>query len=102
MRHSAVLAIVSLVLFAAATGAQPEPLAAAAALLSAQRNLRILGIFARLAKRDGKPRYLALIPRVWGHLQTALANPALADLRSALAPLLPEPTPDVLAGLSRP
>ena len=72
--------------FAAATGAQPEPLAAAAALLSAQRNLRILGVFARLA-RSGKPGYLRHVPRVAAHVRAALAHPALAPLDDALGPL---------------
>lgn len=65
---------------------------AAYATLGAQRALRILGIFARLCSHAGKPQYLPLIPRVWGHLQRNLAHPALSDLASACA-ILPEPTP---------
>ena len=34
-------------------------------VLGAQRNAKIVGIFTRLWKRDGKPRYPALCPRVW-------------------------------------
>jgi hypothetical protein len=52
------------------------------AVMAAQRNAKIVGIFARLYKRDGKPRYLALLPRVWGHLERDLAHPALAQLRA--------------------
>ena len=52
------------------------------AVMAAQRNAKIVGIFARLYKRDGKSRYLALLPRVWGHLERDLAHPALAGLRS--------------------
>ena len=52
------------------------------AVMAAQRNAKIVGIFARLYKRDGKPRYLALLPRVWGHLERDLAHPALAGLRA--------------------
>jgi aminoglycoside/choline kinase family phosphotransferase len=52
------------------------------AVMAAQRNAKIVGIFARLYKRDGKPRYLALLPRVWGYLERDLAHPALADLRA--------------------
>jgi hypothetical protein len=52
------------------------------ALMAAQRNAKIVGIFARLYKRDAKPRYLALLPRVWRHLEHDLAHPALADLRA--------------------
>jgi aminoglycoside/choline kinase family phosphotransferase len=67
--------------------AQGTPLDEAAfrhemAVMAAQRNAKIVGIFARLYKRDGKPRYLALLPRVWGYLERDLAHPALADLRA--------------------
>ena len=51
------------------------------ATLGAQRNSKILGIFARLAKRDGKRGYLAHIPRVARYLERDLAHPALAALR---------------------
>jgi aminoglycoside/choline kinase family phosphotransferase len=50
------------------------------ARLGAQRNAKIVGIFARLWKRDGKPRYLAFIPRVWDALERDLAHPALAPV----------------------
>ncbi|MDB5688775.1 MAG: aminoglycoside phosphotransferase [Sphingomonas bacterium] len=53
---------------------------AAYALLGAQRNAKILGIFTRLWKRDGKPRYLAYQPRVWRYLERDLAHPALAPV----------------------
>lgn len=52
------------------------------ALLGAQRNAKILGIFARLWRRDKKPNYLKLIPRVWGHMERDLSAPALSDLRA--------------------
>jgi tRNA threonylcarbamoyl adenosine modification protein YjeE len=51
------------------------------AILGAQRNSKILGIFARLAKRDGKRGYLAHIPRVARYLERDLAHPSLSDLR---------------------
>ncbi|CAM3199998.1 tRNA (adenosine(37)-N6)-threonylcarbamoyltransferase complex ATPase subunit type 1 TsaE [Paracoccus nototheniae] len=76
--------------YLAATGAAADPFRAAYALIGAQRALRILGVFVRLAVRDGKPRYLDFIPRVWGHLQRNLHHPALAPLRAALADV-PEP-----------
>ncbi len=47
------------------------------ARLGAQRNDKIVGIFVRLWKRDGKARYLDLIPRVWGLLERDLSHPAL-------------------------
>jgi aminoglycoside/choline kinase family phosphotransferase len=54
--------------------------ARAYATLAAQRASKILGIFARLERRDGKPQYLRHLPRVWGYLQRSLAHPALAQL----------------------
>jgi tRNA threonylcarbamoyl adenosine modification protein YjeE len=48
--------------------------------LAAQRASKILGIFARLDMRDGKPQYLRHMPRVWTYLQRSLAHPALASL----------------------
>jgi aminoglycoside/choline kinase family phosphotransferase len=49
--------------------------------LAAQRNTRILGVFCRLWKRDGKDRYKAFQPRMWGLLERDLAHPPLAPLR---------------------
>jgi hypothetical protein len=50
------------------------------AVMAAQRNAKIVGIFARLYRRDGKARYLSLLPRVWAYLERDLAHPALAPL----------------------
>ena len=50
------------------------------ATLATQRASKILGIFARLDARDGKPQYLRHMPRVWAYLQRSLAHPALAPL----------------------
>ncbi|WP_379547155.1 aminoglycoside phosphotransferase family protein [Qipengyuania sp. DSG2-2] len=50
------------------------------ALLGAQRNAKIVGIFTRLHRRDGKPRYLDFIPRVWTAMERDLAHPALAPV----------------------
>ncbi|HEX5079004.1 MAG TPA: phosphotransferase [Geminicoccaceae bacterium] len=61
---------------------EEEPFRAAYALLGAQRNSKILGLFSRLSRRDGKPAYLALLPRVAGHLRRDLAHPLLAPLRA--------------------
>ncbi len=84
--------------FAAARGEDPERFRAAYAALGAQRALRILGIFARLCLKEGKRRYVALIPRVWGQLQRNLTHPALTDLRAICADL-PSPTPENLRSL---
>jgi N-acetylmuramate 1-kinase len=50
-------------------------------ILGAQRNTKILGIFTRLWKRDGKPHYLGFQPRVWRYLERNLEHPALAPVR---------------------
>ncbi len=60
--------------------ADPAAFVADYARLGAQRNAKIVGIFVRLWKRDGKPRYLSLIPRVWALLERDLAHPALAPV----------------------
>lgn len=52
------------------------------AVMAAQRNAKIVGIFSRLSERDGKPRYLQLLPRVWGYLNRDLDHPALAPLKA--------------------
>ena len=64
-----------------ATERDPKPFGAAFATLGAQRNSKIIGIFTRLAVRDGKRGYLDLIPRVWSYLERDLAHPELATLR---------------------
>lgn len=65
--------------YASATGAG-EDFLADYARLGAQRNAKIVGIFVRLWKRDGKRRYLDLIPRVWALLERDLGHPALAPV----------------------
>ena len=52
------------------------------AILGAQRAVRIIGVFHRLAKRDNKPGYLAHLPRVWRHLDANLVHPSLAPVRA--------------------
>jgi N-acetylmuramate 1-kinase len=61
------------------------------ATLAAQRATKILGIFARLDRRDGKPQYLRHIPRLWRYLQRSLAHPALASLKGWYAANVPAP-----------
>lgn len=63
------------------------------AIIAAQRNAKILGIFARLVRRDGKPKYESLLPRVEAHFRRDLAHPALARVRSFMARALPELAP---------
>ena len=51
------------------------------AIMAAQRNTKILGIFVRLDRRDGKPAYLRHLPRIRDYLGRAFAHPVLAPLR---------------------
>ncbi|PRY91589.1 aminoglycoside phosphotransferase family protein [Donghicola tyrosinivorans] len=60
------------------------------AVFGTGRALRILGIFARLAARDGKDRYLAFVPRVLDHLRTNLGHPAMTEVAAILSPLTGE------------
>jgi len=62
-------------------GFDRDAFAFAYAALGAQRNTKIVGIFARLAKRDGKPGYLQHVPRLWRYLDRDLAHPGLAALK---------------------
>lgn len=70
---------------------------AAYAVLGAQRNLRILGVFSRLCIRDGKFTYVDLIPRVWGHLQRDLQHPVLAELAEWTSRTVPAPGEKILS-----
>jgi aminoglycoside/choline kinase family phosphotransferase len=60
------------------------------AVMAAQRNAKIVGIFTRLYKRDGRARYLAYLPRVWGYLERDLAHPALAGLKAWYDQVIPK------------
>jgi len=82
--------------FLSTTNLDEQSFRHACATLGAQRNLKIIGIFTRLFLRDGKPAYLQLIPRVWGHLMTDLRHPVLAHLSAFVTQTLPAPTPDIL------
>lgn len=62
------------------------------AIMSAQRNTRLLGTFARLNRRDGKPHYLRHQPRIWTYLNRSLAHPALAVLRAWYETHVPPPS----------
>jgi len=64
--------------------------ARAYAIMGAQRSTKILGIFARLDKRDRKPQYLAHLPRVQHYLAKDLAHPALATMRGWYEAHLPQ------------
>ena len=67
-----------------------ETFAADYAVLGAQRNAKIVGIFTRLWKRDGKERYLPMIPRVWAAMERDLAHPALEPVARWFAANIPD------------
>ena len=76
--------------FAKAMGWPKDDVTRAVAVQGAQRNLRILGVFARLSLHFSKPHYVDFIPRVWRNLNEELSHPALSDLRAVEAEL-PKP-----------
>jgi aminoglycoside/choline kinase family phosphotransferase len=59
------------------------------AVLGAQRNAKIIGIFTRLCVRDGKAHYLDYLPRVWAHFLQDLQHPALAPIRAFIEAHVP-------------
>jgi len=61
------------------------------AIMSAQRNTRLLGTFARLNRRDGKPQYLPHQPRIWTYLTRSLAHPILSGIRAWYSANVPPP-----------
>lgn len=67
-----------------------QRLAFSYAALGAQRNTKILGIFARLAMRDGKRQYLAHLPRIWTYLERDLEHPDLAPVKNWYQTWLPQ------------
>jgi aminoglycoside/choline kinase family phosphotransferase len=66
-----------------------ESFAASFAVLAAQRHCKVIGIFTRLMRRDGKPIYLSHIPRLWRLLGNSLTHPALKPLAVWLETHLP-------------
>lgn len=82
--------------YAARTGLTESAVQRDLAVLGAQRNLRIMGVFARLCLGMGKPRYVDLMPRVWSYLTANLKHPVLADLNALVTAHLPAPTPEYL------
>ncbi|MBQ95667.1 MAG: aminoglycoside phosphotransferase [Actinobacteria bacterium] len=79
--------------------AQPgENFEADYARLGAQRNAKIVGIFTRLWKRDGKARYLAMIPRVWKAMERDLAHEGMAPVAEWFAANIPQEIRDTFGG----
>lgn len=82
--------------YIAAANADDSGFRTAYSVLGVQRNMRILGVFARLSTDYGKPHYVNLIPRVWDHFTRGLDHPALAPVADLLRDSLPAPTPENL------
>jgi tRNA threonylcarbamoyl adenosine modification protein YjeE len=76
---------------AADEGFDPAGFAELYAIMSAQRNTRLLGTFARLNRRDGKPQYLRHQPRIWTYLSRSLAHPTLSRFRDWYGVHVPPP-----------
>ena len=72
------------------TGLDSENFKTAYNILGAQRNSKIIGIFVRLAVRDGKENYLRFLPRVWRHLELDIRHPLLKNLHDWLAVHVPQ------------
>lgn len=80
-------------------GLDRQDFEAAYAVFGLQRNLRILGVFARLCLRDGKAHYVDLIPRVWKYININLRHPVLEDLAPLISRDLPAPSSTICARL---
>lgn len=81
------------------TSADPAAFSAAYAICSAQRNLRIIGVFARLSVRDGKRQYPDMLPRVWRNLMDDLSHPVLHEFGKWIAQYFPAPSPEIISTL---
>jgi aminoglycoside/choline kinase family phosphotransferase len=77
--------------YIAATGLDAQDFRTGFALMAAQRHARIIGLFVRLLRRDGKADYLPHLPRVWRMFERAVAHPALEPLRLWFDHHLPPP-----------
>ena len=60
------------------------------AVMAAQRHTRVIGTFARLKLRDGKPHYLQHIPRLWRYMDQCLIHPSLKDLKEWYSEYIPQ------------
>lgn len=75
--------------YLAGSGLDEQDFRRAYAILGAQRNLRIVGVFTRLWKRDGKPHYQTFMPRMWGLVERDLQHPDLHRLRAWIDRIVP-------------
>jgi len=83
--------------YIAISGVNATKFLTAYATLGAQRNCKIVGIFARLAARDGKHHYLNFLPRVWQHLEHNVQHPDMAELKHWLDTYVPTEARGVIA-----
>ena len=86
--------------YAYRTGDSVEALTEAFSAFGAQRNLRILGIFARAARRDGKTQHLKALPRVYGYLSECCSHPSLAPFAGDLTAAMPAPDARMIESLA--
>ncbi len=86
-------------LYIGMTDVDPSDFRFAYNAMGLQRNLRILGVFARLSMAYGKAHYIDLIPRVWDHIEQGLGECEDPELRDLLRKQLPVPTPEILESL---
>jgi len=75
--------------YVAMTGLDARDFHTGFALMAAQRHARVIGLFVRLWRRDGKPEYLPHLPRVWRLFERSLKHEALGPLRQWVDRLLP-------------
>lgn len=81
------------------TGVERDSFTTAYAVLGVQRNLRIIGVFARLCLYSGKAHYVDFMPRVWDFILRDLDHPALSSIRPTLLGDLPPPDPHLMKKL---
>jgi aminoglycoside/choline kinase family phosphotransferase len=81
--------------YIAGTGVDEDDFKAGFAVMAAQRHGRILGLFVRLARRDGKPEYLKHLPRVRRQFEGALRHDAMAPVRAWIERILPPALPAI-------
>lgn len=62
-------------------------------LMGVQRHLKVIGIFARICHRDGKPKYLADVPRFFAYIEAVLARRSELDVLGELLAGLPQREP---------
>ena len=75
--------------FVNSSGIDAASFATRYAVLGAQRNAKIIGIFTRLCVRDGKPQYLDYLPRVWAHFLHDISHPALTPIKQFMEAHVP-------------